>query len=106
MRGFELVERTPARAASFLLRPPGLAGCLPLRWHRLLRRASADNLGILHDSRRLPLYGKHYGRLLFLSCFMKSPERRRKVFELDLFMQRTSPAFCRKLESSSPVGRA
>ena len=36
-------------------------------------------VGILHDSRCFALHRKHHGRLLFLTCFMTSPERRRKV---------------------------
>jgi hypothetical protein len=36
-------------------------------------------VGIVHDSRCFALHRKRHGHLLFLSCFMKSPERRRKV---------------------------
>ena len=41
---------------------------------------SLIGLGILDDGRRLPLHGEHHRALAsLLSCFMKSPERRRKV---------------------------
>jgi hypothetical protein len=36
-------------------------------------------LGILHHSRGLPFTVSTTGRLLFLSCFKKSPDCRRKV---------------------------
>src|SRR5882762_3429060 len=48
-------------------------------------RASGDveqalvRFGVLHDGRSLPLDGEHYRALAFFSCFMTSPERRRKV---------------------------
>jgi hypothetical protein len=35
--------------------------------------------GILHDGRCLPFHGSTTGRLVLLSCFIKSPDRRRKV---------------------------
>lgn len=35
--------------------------------------------GILHDVCGLAFDGQNHRRLLFLSCFMKSPDRRRKI---------------------------
>jgi hypothetical protein len=40
---------------------------------------SLIGFGILHNSLGLAFHGEHDGPLAFLSCFMKSPERRRKV---------------------------
>jgi hypothetical protein len=48
--------------------------------------------GVLHDGRRLPLHGEHHRGLLFFSCLMKSPARRRKVVSdwMSLVMSSTS----------------
>ena len=48
---------------------------------------------VLHDSRRLPLHREHHGALALLSCFMKSPDRRRKASE-------TGCAWCQALACS------
>jgi hypothetical protein len=62
-------------------------------------KQSLISLGILHDRRCLPLYGKHAGRLVFLSRFMKSPERRRKVVSDWMSLVRSST---RLLLSTAP----
>jgi len=80
MRGFKFVEELPRGPCSSFFH------ILQTLADAFLRVGTGGNvkqaligLGVLHDGRGLPLHPKHHGRLLFLSCFMKSPERRRKV---------------------------
>jgi hypothetical protein len=40
---------------------------------------SLISFGVLDNGRRLPFHRQYHGALLFFSCSMKSPERRRKV---------------------------
>ena len=48
--------------------------------------------GVLHEAAAFPFTVSTTGRVLFLSCFMKSPERRRKVVSDWMFLVMSSMA--------------
>lgn len=58
---------------------PLLGPRIPAETMESLWTMLAHNQGGLLNASRLPFTVKTTGRLLFLSCFMKSPERRRNV---------------------------
>jgi hypothetical protein len=81
MSGFEVREKL-SRAPD-----PALFGVLQTLAGALLGIGTGGDVeqalvgfGVLHDGRRPPPHSQHTtGRLVFLSCFMKSPDRRRNV---------------------------
>jgi len=80
MRGFELVKKLPRGPfVSFL-------HILQALMDTFLRIGAGGDVeqaliscSILYDGRRFPLHCKHHGALAFFNCFIKSPDRRRKV---------------------------
>jgi hypothetical protein len=77
---FELVKKLPGRP------DPAFLGVLQSLPDTFLGAGECSciqqaliRFGILCHRRRLPVHRKHSGRLLFLSSFIRSPERRRKV---------------------------
>jgi len=73
----EHLARQPSASMGYIVQP--LANRLVYIRSRRDIQEPLIGCRVLHNCGGSALYREHTGRLLFRSCFMKSPERRRKA---------------------------